>query len=411
MVGGAAVVVGAVVVAGGAACRGRSGGGGRRRRGRRGGRRGGRRRVGRRLLRRRGGGRRRLRRDAWQRERGRRRGTATRPAVREHDRQGAAGHEEQSGDRGDRDDRPFSAPGRYGTQNLGRGCGLGKHSRAGHHRGVVVLLPQGQQQRLAVLRPGCRVLGERRRDDACQGRGQVGSQIGDDRRWVVAMHAHELHRVPGDERERAGEHPVEDHAERVDVARGACRLAARLLRRDVGRRAEHGSGFRERARTAHSRDPEVGDLDALLGVEEHVRGFEVAVHEAAVVRVREAGRDLRRDPERLGIRLTLPVAEPVLQRAVREVLEHHVRAAVRLAVVVEGADVRMGERSHRPGLALEPCALGARREHLRLRPAARARRRRRARLRSSPRGRVVRAAGSGRRSTPLSSPRDYRDPR
>ena len=178
------------------------------------------------------------------------------------------------------------------------------------------------------------------------------------------MHAHELHRVPRHERERTGEHPVEDHAERVDVARGAGRQPARLLRGDVGRRAEDGPGLGERARSAHPRDPEVGDLDALLGVEEHVRGLQVAVHEPAVVRMSETGRHPGRDPERLGIRLPLPVAEPVLQRAVREVLEHHVRAAVCFAVVVEGADVRMRERGDRPGLAFEPRAIGARREHL-----------------------------------------------
>ena len=99
-------------------------------------------------------------------------------------------------------------------------------------------------------------------------------------------------------------------------------------------------------------------------VEEDVRRLQVAVHEPALVRMCEAGRHLGRDAQRLAVGQPLSVAKAVLERAVRQVLEHHVRPAVGLAVVVERADVRMRERCDRASLTLEAGPVGARREHL-----------------------------------------------
>ena len=183
------------------------------------------------------------------------------------------------------------------------------------------------------------------------------------------MHAHELHRVRRDERKSAGEHSEEDDAERIDVAGGAGGQAGRLLRRDVRRGAEHRAGFGERARVAHPGNAEVGDLGAFLRVEQDVRGLQVAVHEPALVGMCEAGGDRDRDALCLVVREGPPGGEPLLEGAVRQVLEHHVRPAVRFAVVVERADVRVRERGHGPSLALEPGAVGARCEHLDRDPA------------------------------------------
>ena len=80
------------------------------------------------------------------------------------------------------------------------------------------------------------------------------------------------------------------------------------------------------------------------------------MHDAARVRVREPGGDARRDGERLVVRQRLPVAQPLLERAAGHVLEHDVRAAVGLAVVVELRDVRVRERGDRARLALEASA-------------------------------------------------------
>ena len=64
------------------------------------------------------------------------------------------------------------------------------------------------------------------------------------------------------------------------------------------------------------------------------------------------------------VRQRRPVAQPLLERAAGDVLEHHVRPPVLLAVVVDLRDVRVGERCDRARLALEPGRVGVRREQL-----------------------------------------------
>ena len=163
----------------------------------------------------------------------------------------------------------------------------------------------------------------------------------------------QLERVCALERQLSREHPVEDHAEGVDVARRPGGLAGCLLGRDVRGRSEHRPGFGQRRAIADLRDPEVGDLRPALVVEEDVRGLEVAVDEAARVGLREPGGDLGSDLERLLVRQRSSREQPVFERSARQVLEHHVAVAVALAVVVDAADVGVVEPSDRAGLPLE----------------------------------------------------------
>ena len=88
------------------------------------------------------------------------------------------------------------------------------------------------------------------------------------------------------------------------------------------------------------------------------------MHETSRVRVRETGGDLGRDVRGVGVRQRRPLLEPVLERAAGKVLEHHVRASLGLAVVVELRDVWMRERSGGPGLAVEARTVGVGREQL-----------------------------------------------
>ena len=178
------------------------------------------------------------------------------------------------------------------------------------------------------------------------------------------MHRDELQRLLRLEREPAGEHPEEDHAERVHVARRAGGLARGLLGRDVRRGPHHRSRLGERSGAAHARDPEVGDLGPAVVVEEHVRRLQVAMDEPAVVRVREPGRDAARDLLGLGVGQRRALAEPVLERSARQVLEHHERPAGDLAVVEELVHVRMRERRRCAGLALEARRIGVAAEQL-----------------------------------------------
>ena len=127
------------------------------------------------------------------------------------------------------------------------------------------------------------------------------------------------------------------------------------------------------------------------------------MNEPASVCVREPGRDLGRDPRRLASGSGSARLQPLLERAVRQVLEHHERLSVRLAVVVERAEVRVRERRGRARLALEARAVGGRREQLDGDATVELRSPRPATRSSSPRGRVARSAGSALRSARRSS--------
>ena len=74
--------------------------------------------------------------------------------------------------------------------------------------------------------------------------GNVASNVQDARRGFVDVLERDGHEALAGERHLAREHLVEDDAQRVHVGVRADRAAARLLRRDVGARAEHRAGLR-----------------------------------------------------------------------------------------------------------------------------------------------------------------------
>ena len=125
--------------------------------------------------------------------------------------------------------------------------------------------------------------------------GASGRKRAHGRRKLVQLAAHQVDRVRRLEREPPRQHPVQDHAERVDVARGRGALAGGLLRGHVRGRSDQRAGLGQRVHSRHPGDAEVGDLRAALLVEEDVGRLQVAVNEPVPVRVREPGGDLRRD--------------------------------------------------------------------------------------------------------------------
>ena len=115
------------------------------------------------------------------------------------------------------------------------------------------------------------------------------------------------HRRAG-ERRASGEHLVEHRPEREQIGAMVDLAAAQLLGRHVVQRAQHhpGHGEPERLRVIGRRrreelgQPEVEHLDSLPPGEHHVRALDVAVHDAAAVRVVEGVGHLHRDLERVG---------------------------------------------------------------------------------------------------------------
>ena len=155
------------------------------------------------------------------------------------------------------------------------------------------------------------------------------------------------------ERRLAGEELVEDDAERVEIGALVDLGAARLLGREVLRRAD------DRARLGHlaragARDPEVGHLDAAFAVDEDVVRLDVAVDDPVPVREararRGSGARTRRDVDRR----RAAADDELLQRAPVEVLHRDVVRVLGLAAVVDRDDVRMVERGGVLRLAAEP---------------------------------------------------------
>jgi hypothetical protein len=82
------------------------------------------------------------------------------------------------------------------------------------------------------------------------------------------------------------------------------------------------------------------------------------VNEPVLVGVSEARGDFGRDLAGFRVVERPRRLEAVLERPTRQVLEHHVRTAVLLAVVVEPGDVRMRQRGDGLRLALEAGRVG-----------------------------------------------------
>ena len=137
---------------------------------------------------------------------------------------------------------------------------------------------------------------------------------------------------------------MQEARERVLVGASVELLALDLLRRDVRRRAERQAGIEARRLLGQpAREPEVGEVDVLALVEEHVRGLHVTVDQARLVGGVERGGDLRADLiARRRVELPL-VGKELLQITAVGEAHDEVQLAVDLARVVDRDDIRMLE--------------------------------------------------------------------
>ncbi len=169
---------------------------------------------------------------------------------------------------------------------------------------------------------------------------------------LVIQHRVEAFALP---RPVTGEHLPRDETEAVDVAARVERRALDLLRRHVRRRADRDAGHRELRIAGHrAREPEVGQQRTVVGVDEDVFRFHVAVHDTHRVRRAERARDVAREP--LGaLRLEAPVlADQLLERAPGHVRHDERESGVaQLQHVAHAHDVRVNEPLEESRLARE----------------------------------------------------------
>ncbi len=140
--------------------------------------------------------------------------------------------------------------------------------------------------RAGTLRAGRGILGEQAQDQHLERRRHVGGVPRGRDRLRVQVLRDDCDRVVPDERRASGHQLVQEDAERVEVRAGIGGPAERLLRGHV----QGGSGKRPGGRGRGARtdgEPEVTEPRAAVAPEPHVRGFDVAVHDAADVQMIE----------------------------------------------------------------------------------------------------------------------------
>ena len=255
--------------------------------------------------------------------------------------------------RGERGARP-------GARAVGQ-LRLGQRDLLPEHRDR--LTGERLDERVDVREALVRLLLHRVRDRVGHGRGHGGRERGERRRLLVDDLEHDLWNRRALERGLAGQHLVDDRAEREHVGAlvdGGV-LTGRLLGRHVLRRAEQRALLRLHGlRAADLGDAEIEDLRdldrvavVLGGDQEDVLRLEIAVHDAGPVGRRERRADLANDRERV-LELQRSGAQPLRERLALEVLEQHARGAIReRQEVIDAHDVRMIELRRDLRLALE----------------------------------------------------------
>ena len=112
-----------------------------------------------------------------------------------------------------------------------------------------------------------------------------------------------FHRVGGRERQNPGEHFIQGDAERIEIAAGVDGAvhAAGLLGRDIGKGA--GNALRRRGRLTLARqsrgDAKSGEPDIAVGIDEHIRRFDVLVDKTAPMDLANDCRKVDGEPQEL----------------------------------------------------------------------------------------------------------------
>nr|WP_249937124.1 hypothetical protein [Roseateles sp. DAIF2] len=229
---------------------------------------------------------------------------------------------------------------------------------------LLVDLGQHAHQRVgqlgAALEAALRRLGQAAVDDAAQRGGQAGALLFQWRMLLLGDLQRQGDDAVAAEGALAGEHLVEHDAGREQVRAAVDLVALHLFGRHVLRRAQHiaDAGALFAAGGLHMRDAEVHHLDVLRAAHAgDVAGLDVAMHDAALVRIVERARQLDAHHDDIAHRQRQAGLQYIGQRFAVQQLHRHIGAAVDLADIVHGDDVGVRQRTGGACLAQEARAV------------------------------------------------------
>ena len=225
--------------------------------------------------------------------------------------------------------------------------------RRGHRRGHAEAGPQRLGELLAAAEPVLRRLGQGP-GQHCVGGGQQVRALGEQRPGRLGqVRVDDRHALVTREHGLAAEQLEGRAGERVLVGLAADRLALDLLRRGVVGRAEElpGGGDARRGQRPLA-EPEVGEVHVIgparPGVQQHVRGLDVPVHQARRVRRVQRRGDRRDDRGHLrGGQLALAFQQ-ALHIPAGHVPHRDVQHPRGLPGLVDRDDVRIVDRRRSP---------------------------------------------------------------
>ena len=161
--------------------------------------------------------------------------------------------------------------------------------------------------------------------------------------------------VAGAVRQAASEHFPAQHAEAVEVGAAVHLQPARLFRRHVGGAADREPGRRQpRVATAPQGDAEVREQRTFVLVEQHVLGLDVAMHDAADMRVVQGIQQVAQDRGHARLVAAQVALGQVPARQVRHRIER--QPVLGAADLVDADDVRMLQARDGARLVLEAAA-------------------------------------------------------
>ena len=159
-------------------------------------------------------------------------------------------------------------------------------------------------------------------------------------------------RISPGERRSAGQHFIEDHAERPEIRATIHRPPLSLLGRHIRRRPDGSAVLSEAAEIGDLRQSEVHHLEGSLAGKHQVGALDVTVDDALLVSLLQTAGGLGRQRQRF-LERQRSLLNLLLQRRPVNIGHRDEHAAVRFADLKYCGDVRVIERCDRFGLAQE----------------------------------------------------------